>query len=167
MQTLMWMKDNTDVFKGYFTQPDGFRQKSNDDNTWTFKIYVTMIPTERRYEDPKKILETGARILKGIGESDLHDLRSRNIVGLKSWCALYIRTSSEVFNALRPGEDILVMNGVLDPTINARVILCDDNYKMLHGETAFETVEMMQNEFDRFQKICDKEKENAEKQNRR
>jgi hypothetical protein len=68
---------------------------------------------------------------------------------------------------LRPGEDILEMNGVLDPTINARVILCDGNYKMLHGETAFETVEMMQNGFDRFQKTYDKEKENAEKQNRR
>lgn len=127
---------------------------------------MTILPTERRYENSKRILEIGARIIKGIEESDLHDLRSRNIVGLKSLCTVFVRTSDEVFRALRPGEDILTMNGVLDPTINARVILCDNNYKMLHGEPVFETVEAMENEFNRFQRIYDKEKQDSEKTNR-
>lgn len=127
---------------------------------------MTILPLEHRYEDSKRILEIGARIIKGIEESDLHDLLSRNIVGLKSLCTVFVRTSDEVFRALRPGEDILTMNGVLDPTINARVILCDKDYKMLHGEPVFETVEAMENEFNRFRKIYDKEKQDSEKTNR-
>ena len=127
---------------------------------------MTILPLEHRYEDSKRILEIGARIIKGIEESDLHDLRSRNIVGLKSLCTVFVRTSDEVFRALQPGEDILTMNGVLDPTINARVILCDKDYKMLHGEPVFETVEAMENEFNRFRKIYDKEKQDSEKTNR-